>query len=82
MQNGNTPVYKASQNGHTETVALLLANEADVNSANKVHQFVIFDHLSMIDNEIEDLNIATFILSTILAHENMNDYLTLFTLVL
>ncbi len=82
MQNGITPAYIASRNGHTETVALLLANKADVNSANKVHQFKIFKYLSVIDNEIEDLSIATFILSTFLAHENMNYYLTLLTLVL
>ena len=36
----------------------------------------------MIDNELQDFNIAFFILSTILAHENMNYYLTWFTLVL
>jgi ankyrin repeat protein len=65
MQSGITPAYIASQGGHTETVALLLANKADINSANKVHQFKIFEYLSVIDNEIEHLNIATFILSTI-----------------
>ena len=82
MQDGWTSACTASQNGHTETVALLLANKADINAANKVHQFKISKYLSVIDNEIEDLNIATFILSTNLAHENMTYYLTLLTLVL
>jgi ankyrin repeat protein len=82
MQDGWTSACTASENGHTETVALLLANKADINAANKVHQFKLFKYLSVIDNEIEDLNIATFILSTILAHENVNYYLTLLTLVL
>ena len=36
----------------------------------------------MIDNEIEDLKIAIFILSTIVAHENINFYLTWIMLVL
>jgi ankyrin repeat protein len=39
MQYGSTPAYVASQNGHTETVALLLANKADINSADSVQQF-------------------------------------------
>ncbi len=52
MQNGNTPVYIASQNGHTETVALLLTNKADINATNKVLQFKIFKYLLLIDNEI------------------------------
>ena len=82
MQDGWTSACTASLNGHTETVALLLANKADINAANKVHQFKLFKYLSVIDNEIEDLNIATFILSTILTHENVNYYLTLLTLVL
>jgi ankyrin repeat protein len=30
MQNGTTPAYIASQNGHTETLALLLASKADI----------------------------------------------------
>jgi ankyrin repeat protein len=38
MQNGVTPVYKASEKGRTATVALLLANKADVNSADIVQQ--------------------------------------------
>jgi hypothetical protein len=41
MQIGATPVYVASEAGHTETLALLLANNADINAANKV-QFSIF----------------------------------------
>jgi ankyrin repeat protein len=39
MQHGNTPAIVASEKGHTETLALLLANKADVNSADKVQQF-------------------------------------------
>jgi ankyrin repeat protein len=45
MQDGYTPAIVASQYGHTETLALLLANKADVNSANKVQQFKIFSCL-------------------------------------
>jgi ankyrin repeat protein len=39
IQDGDTPAIAASLNGHTETLALLLANKADVNSSNKVRQF-------------------------------------------
>jgi ankyrin repeat protein len=39
MQGGFTPAYVASRNGDTETMALLLANKADINAASKVHQF-------------------------------------------
>jgi ankyrin repeat protein len=52
MQDGITPAYVASQNGHTETVALLLANKADINAANKVQQFKIFKYLYLIDNKL------------------------------
>jgi flavodoxin len=45
MQDGITPVYMGSQYGHTETVALLLADKADVNAAKKVQQFKIFKYL-------------------------------------
>ena len=79
MQDGITPASIASQNGHTETVALLLTNKADINAANKVHQFKIFKYLWVIDSELEDFNIAFFMLSTIVAHENMSYYLTWFT---
>ena len=82
MQGGFTPAYIASQKGHTEILALLLANKADINAAIEVQQFKIFKYLLLIDNEFRDFNIAFFILSTILAHENMNYYLTWFTLVL
>ncbi len=41
-QNGHTPAYLASQRGHTETLALLLSNTADVNAAAHVHQLKIF----------------------------------------
>jgi hypothetical protein len=33
MQDGGTLAYFASQDGHTETLALLLANKADINAA-------------------------------------------------
>jgi hypothetical protein len=36
MQDGITPAFFASAKGHTETLALLLANKADINAANKV----------------------------------------------
>jgi ankyrin repeat protein len=45
MQDGYTPAIIASYNGHTETVALLLANKADINAASKVQQFKIFKYL-------------------------------------
>jgi ankyrin repeat protein len=45
MQDGNTPAHIASYNGHTETVAVLLTNKADINAANKVQQFKIFKYL-------------------------------------
>jgi ankyrin repeat protein len=65
MQGGFTPAYVASQNGHTETLALLLANKADINSANKVQQFKIFKFVLLTDNELQDFNLAFFILSAI-----------------
>jgi ankyrin repeat protein len=45
MQVGLTPAYVASEKGHTETVALLLANKADINAACGVQQFKIFKYL-------------------------------------
>jgi hypothetical protein len=45
MQNGSTPAYIASLNGNTETLALLLANKADINAAIKVQQFKIIKYL-------------------------------------
>jgi hypothetical protein len=72
MQGGDTPAYIASHNGHTEILALLLANKADINAAMKVHQFEIFKYLLLIDNDLQSFNTAFFILSTILANENMN----------
>jgi hypothetical protein len=45
MQGGYIPAFMASQNGHTETLALLLANKADINAADKVQQFKIFEYL-------------------------------------
>ena len=81
MQDGCTPAYIASCNGHTETVALLLANKADINLADTVQQFKLFKYVKVIDNELEDFNIVFIIFSTILAHGNINYYLTWFTLV-
>ena len=54
MQNGATPAYKASANGHTETLALLLANKADINAADNVQQFKIFKYLKPINNELQE----------------------------
>ncbi len=65
MQSGATPVFIASHKGHTETLALLLAYKADINAATEVQQFKIFKYLQAVDNELEDFNIAFFILSTI-----------------
>jgi ankyrin repeat protein len=42
MQDGTTPAILASRKGHTETLALLLANKANINAANKVQQFLIY----------------------------------------
>jgi ankyrin repeat protein len=79
MQDGATPAYAASFDGHTETVALLLANKADINAAKKAQQLKIFKFILLIDNELQDFNIAFFIMSTISAHESMKYYLTWFT---
>jgi hypothetical protein len=43
MQDGLTPAYGASISGHTETLAFLLANKADINAASKVQQLKIFN---------------------------------------
>jgi ankyrin repeat protein len=45
MQIGLTSAIVASHNGHTETVALLLANKADINAATDVQQLKIFKYL-------------------------------------
>jgi hypothetical protein len=45
MQIGATPACLASENGHTETLALLLANQAGINAAKKVQQIKIFKYL-------------------------------------
>jgi hypothetical protein len=58
MQDGRT-AFIVSGYGHTETLALLLSNKAD--AATKVQQFKIFKYLQLIDNELQDLNIAFFI---------------------
>jgi ankyrin repeat protein len=65
MQDGCTPAIVASFDGHTEIVALLLANKAEVNLADKVQRFKMFKYLEVIDNELGDFKIALFILSTI-----------------
>jgi hypothetical protein len=44
MQDGFTPAYAASGSGNTETLALLLANKADINAATKAYQIEIFKH--------------------------------------
>jgi ankyrin repeat protein len=72
MQYGTTPSIIASRKGHTETLSLLLANKADINAASKVHQFEIFKYVYLIDNELQDLHIVFSILSSDLAHQNMN----------
>ena len=64
MQGGFTPAFMASQNGHTKTLALLLANKVDINAAIKVHQFKIFKFVLLTDNELQDY-LAFFILSAI-----------------
>jgi hypothetical protein len=42
MQDGRTPAFAASQGGRTETLALLLLNNANVNAACKVQRIKIF----------------------------------------
>jgi hypothetical protein len=67
MQDGATPAFAASQNGLTQTLALLLANKADINATRIVQQFKIFKYLQIIDNELQDCNIALF------SFDNIND---------
>ena len=38
MQSGFTPACFASEKGHAEILALLLADKADINAANEVQQ--------------------------------------------
>ena len=80
MQGGFTPAFIASQNGHTQTLALLLANKADINAASEVQQLKIFKYLLLIDNELQDFNIAFFIFST--NYKCMNFFLIWLMLVL
>jgi hypothetical protein len=54
MQNDVTAAYIASHDGRTETLVLLLANKADINAAEKVHQFKIFKYLKPINNELQE----------------------------
>ncbi len=63
MQHGFTPAFTASRNGHTETLALLLANKAEINAADDVQQFKIFEYLLLIDNQLQDFNIGFHIIS-------------------
>jgi hypothetical protein len=56
----------ASQMGHTDVLALLLANKADIKAVQNIQIFIATD------NELQDFYIAFFIFSTIIAHENMN----------
>jgi ankyrin repeat protein len=72
MQDGFTPAHIASAEGHTEILALLLANKADINAARKVQQFKLFKYLYLIDNEFQDFNISFIILSTIVAIKSMH----------
>ena len=60
MQYGDTPAIVASRNGHTETLALLLANKADVNWADKVQQLKLFSCLKFVYNEFQDKDISCF----------------------
>ncbi len=80
MQGGSTLAYAASAKGHTKTLALLLANKAEINAAKEVQQLktfkYIFKYILLIDNQLQEFNIALFMLSTILAHEHMNYFLT------
>ncbi len=46
MQVGVNPAYIASLNGHTEILAILLANTADINAADKVQQFNISNNIA------------------------------------
>jgi ankyrin repeat protein len=50
MKTGATPAHIASGKGHTEILALLLANKADINAATMVQQFKIFKYLLLIDS--------------------------------
>jgi hypothetical protein len=45
MQGDFTPAYIASEKGHSETLALLLANKADINAASEVQQLKILKYL-------------------------------------
>jgi ankyrin repeat protein len=36
LQDGSTPVFRAAENGQTQTLALLLENKADVNAKDQV----------------------------------------------
>ncbi len=48
MKDGVTPVFTASFNGHTESLALLLSNNADANVASKVQLLKKFKYLKSI----------------------------------
>ena len=58
MQDGFTPAIVASESGHTQTLALLLANKANIDAANKVQQFKLLSCLKFIYNELQDKDIS------------------------
>jgi ankyrin repeat protein len=45
LQIGTTPACAASEYGHIETLALLLAHKADINAADNVQYFKLFIYL-------------------------------------
>ncbi len=55
MQDDSTPATEASYNGHTDTLSLLLLNNADVNTATKAWQLKnIFQYLNTISHYLRD----------------------------
>ncbi len=59
MQDGYTAAYVASQNGHTENLALLLANKADVNTASNVQQLILFK-LCINELQVENIDFTCY----------------------
>ncbi len=60
MKDGVTPVFTASFNGHTESLALLLSNKADANVAVKVQLLKIFKYLKSISCKRQALKKSIF----------------------
>jgi ankyrin repeat protein len=56
MQDGLTPAHEASRSGNTETLALILANSANVNASDEVLLFKIFNNLKSIHIVNENIN--------------------------